>query len=193
MRDFILMMIGAALVNNVILARFLGLCSFMGVTTRIDTAAGMGLATTFVITVSSMADWAVQHWLLDAYGLGYLRTVTFILVIASAVQFTELTIKKVSPELFQMLGIYLPLITTNCAVLGVALLLVEGHMSFIAATLFAFASSVGYSLVMVIFAGLRERLALAQVPRLFAGPPLGFIVASLLAMAFMGFSGIATN
>jgi electron transport complex protein RnfA len=193
MKDFALMMIGAALVNNVILARFLGLCSFMGVTTRIDTAAGMGLATTFVITVSSMADWAVQHYLLDAFGLGYLRTVTFILVIASAVQFTELTIKKVSPALFQMLGIYLPLITTNCAVLGVALLLVEGHMSFLNATLFGFASSLGYSLVMVIFAGLRERLALAEVPRLFAGPPLGFIVASLLAMAFMGFSGISTG
>jgi electron transport complex protein RnfA len=146
-----------------------------------------------VITVSSMADWAVQHYLLDAFGLGYLRTVTFILVIASAVQFTELTIKKVSPALFQMLGIYLPLITTNCAVLGVALLLVEGHMSFLNATLFGFASSLGYSLVMVIFAGLRERLALADVPRLFAGPPLGFIVASLLAMAFMGFSGINTG
>jgi Na+-translocating ferredoxin:NAD+ oxidoreductase subunit A len=193
MKEFALMMVGAALVNNVILARFLGLCSFMGVTTRIDTAAGMGLATTFVITVSSMADWAVQHYLLDAYGLGYLRTVTFILVIASAVQFTEMTIRKVSPSLFQMLGIYLPLITTNCAVLGVALLLVEGHMSFMGSTLFAFASSLGYSLVMIIFAGLRERLALAQVPRLFAGPPIGFIVASLLAMAFMGFSGISTG
>jgi electron transport complex protein RnfA len=165
----------------------------MGVTTRIDTAAGMGMATTFVITVSSMADWAVQHYLLDAYGLGYLRTVTFILVIASAVQFTEMTIRKVSPSLFQMLGIYLPLITTNCAVLGVALLLVEGQMSFLGSTLFAFASSVGYSIVMIIFAGLRERLALAAVPRLFAGPPIGFIVASLLAMAFMGFSGISTN
>ena len=193
MKDYALMMIGAALVNNVILARFLGLCSFMGVTTRIDAAAGMGLATTFVITVSSMADWAVQHYLLDAYGLGFLRTVTFILVIASAVQFTEMTIKQVSPTLFQMLGIYLPLITTNCAVLGVARLLVEGHMGFLAATLFAFASSLGYSLVMILFAGLRECIALAHVPRLFAGPPIGFIVASLLAMAFMGFSGISTG
>ncbi len=193
MKDYALMMIGAALVNIVILARFLGLCSFMGVTTRIDTAAGMGLATTFVITVSSMADWAVQNYLLVPYGLGFLRTVTFILVIASAVQFTELTVRKVSPTLFQMLGIYLPLITTNCAVLGVALLLVESHMNFLASTLFAFASSLGYSLVMVIFAGLRERLALAPVPRLFAGPPIGFIVASLLAMAFMGFSGISTG
>jgi len=193
MKEFALLMIGAALVNNVILARFLGLCSFMGVTTRVDTAAGMGLATTFVITVSSMADWAVQTYLLDAYNLGFLRTVTFILVIASAVQFTEMTIKKVSPKLFQMLGIYLPLITTNCAVLGVALLLVEGKMGFLSSTMFAFASSVGYSLVMIIFAGLRERLVLAQVPRLFAGPPIAFIVAGMLAMAFMGFSGIATG
>ena len=193
MKEFALMMIGAALVNNVILARFLGLCSFMGVTTRVDTAAGMGLATIFVITVSSMADWAVQTYLLDAYNLGFLRTVTFILIIASAVQFTEMTIKKVSPTLFQMLGIYLPLITTNCAVLGVALLLVEGKMGFLSATMFAFASSVGYSLVMIIFAGLRERLVLADVPRLFAGPPIAFIVAGMLAMAFMGFSGIATN
>jgi H+/Na+-translocating ferredoxin:NAD+ oxidoreductase subunit A len=193
MKEYVMMMVGAALVNNVILARFLGLCSFMGVTTRIDTAAGMGLATTFVITVSSMVDWAVQSYLLEPYGLNYLRTVTFILVIASAVQFTEMTVRKVSPSLFQMLGIYLPLITTNCAVLGVALLLVEGRMNFISGTLFAFASSLGYSLVMVIFAGLRERLALAAVPRLFAGPPIGFIVASLLAMAFMGFSGIKAS
>jgi electron transport complex protein RnfA len=193
MKEYVLLMVSAALVNNVILARFLGLCSFMGVTTRIDTAVGMGMATTFVITVSSMADWGVETFLLQPYGLGYLRTVTFILVIAAAVQFTELTVKKISPPLFQMLGIYLPLITTNCAVLGVALLLVEGRMSFISSTLFAFASSIGYSLVMVMFAGLRERLALVDVPRLFAGPPIGFIVASLLALAFMGFSGMSTS
>jgi electron transport complex protein RnfA len=193
MKEYVLLMVSAALVNNVILARFLGLCSFMGVTTRIDTALGMGMATTFVITVSSVADWAVHTYLLQPFNLGYLRTVTFILVIAAAVQFTEMTVKKVSPPLFQMLGIYLPLITTNCAVLGVALLLVEGRMNFLSSTLFAFASSIGYSLVMVIFAGLRERLALADVPRLFAGPPVGFIVASLLALAFMGFSGMSTN
>jgi electron transport complex protein RnfA len=193
MGEYVLLMVSAALVNNVILARFLGLCSFMGVTTRVDTAVGMGMATTFVITVSSMADWGVEHFLLEPYGLGYLRTVTFILVIAAAVQFTEMTVRKVSPPLFQMLGIYLPLITTNCAVLGVALLLVEGKMNFIEATLFGFASALGYSLVMVIFSGLRERLALAEVPRLFAGPPIGFIVASLLALAFMGFSGMQTN
>ena len=138
MREYVLMMVGAALVNNVILARFLGLCSFMGVTTRIDTAVGMGMATTFVITVSSMMDWAVEAYLLVPFGLGYLRTVTFILVIAAAVQFTEMTVRKLSPALFQMLGIYLPLITTNCAVLGVALLLVEGRMDFLHSVLFAF-------------------------------------------------------
>jgi electron transport complex protein RnfA len=194
MKEYILLMVSAALVNNVILGRFLGLCSFMGVTTRIDTAAGMGMAATFVITVSSMANWLVQHFLLQPYDLAYLRTVTFILIIAAAVQFTEITIKKVSPPLFQMLGIYLPLITTNCAVLGVALLLVEGNMNFIASTLFAFASALGYSLVMVIFAGLRERMALSEVPRVFAGAPIGFVAASLLALAFMGFSGMsATN
>ena len=193
MQDYVLLMVGAALVNNVILARFLGLCSFMGVTTRVDTAVGMGLATTFVITVSSRLNWAVEAYLLQPFGLGYLRTVTFILVIAAAVQFTEMTVRKVSPPLFQMLGIYLPLITTNCAVLGVTLLLVDGKMSFLASTLFAFASSLGYSLVMVIFAGLRERLALAAVPRLFAGPPVGFITASLLALAFMGFAGISAG
>ncbi len=193
MREYILLFVSAALVNNVILARFLGLCSFMGVTTRVDTAVGMGMATTFVITVSSMIDWAVEIYLLQPHGLGYLRTVTFILVIAAAVQFTEMTVRKVSPPLFQMLGIYLPLITTNCAVLGVALLLVEGRMNFLASVVFAFASSLGYSLVMVIFAGLRERLALAEVPRLFAGPPVGFITASLLALAFMGFSGMSAN
>jgi len=193
MQELLLLIVGAALVNNVILARFLGLCSFMGVTTRVDTAIGMGAACTFVITLSGMGDWAIEKWLLEPYGLGYLRTVTFILVIASAVQLTEALFKKFSPELFKLLGIYLPLITTNCAVLGVCLLLVEGKYGFMDATMFAFASSLGYSLVMVLFAGLRERVALADVPRLFAGPPIGFITASLLALAFMGFSGMATN
>ena len=193
MQEYVMLMVSAALVNNVILARFLGLCSFMGVTTRVDTAVGMGLATTFVITVSAVLDWMVQTYLLQPFGLDYLRTVTFILVIAAAVQFTEMTIRKVSPPLFQMLGIYLPLITTNCAVLGVALLVVAGKLGFLASVLFAFSSSLGYSLVMVIFAGLRERLALAEVPPLFAGPPIGFITASLLALAFMGFSGMGAR
>jgi electron transport complex protein RnfA len=193
MEHYLLLFISAALVSNVVLMRFLGLCSFMGVTTRVDTAVGMGAATTFCIVISSMIDWGVEKVLLEPYDLGYLRTVTFILVIAAAVQFTEAVVRKVSPVMFQMLGIYLPLITTNCAVLGVNLLLVEGKMNFVESTLFALASSLGYSLVMVLFAGLRERIALANVPRLFAGPPIGFITASLLALAFMGFSGMSTN
>ncbi|EME71836.1 NADH:ubiquinone oxidoreductase [Paramagnetospirillum caucaseum] len=193
MEHYLLLIISAALVSNVVLMRFLGLCSFMGVTTRVDTAIGMGAATTFCITISAMIDWGVEKALLEPYELGYLRTVTFILVIAAAVQFTEAVVRKVSPAMFQMLGIYLPLITTNCAVLGVNLLLVEGKMNFIESTVFALASSLGYSLVMVLFAGLRERIALADVPRLFAGPPIGFITASLLALAFMGFSGMSTN
>lgn len=193
MKDIVLLIVGAALVNNVVLARFLGLCSFMGVTTKVETAVGMGMATTFVITVSSMGDWAIEKFLLVPYDLLYLRTVTFILVIAAAVQFTEMVIRKVSPALFQTLGIYLPLITTNCAVLGVALLLVVAKYNFVESTVFAFASALGYSLVMAIFAGLRERIALAEVPMLFAGPPIGFVTAGLLALAFMGFSGMSTN
>ena len=190
MKDYALMMIGAALVNNVILARFLGLCSFMGVTTRIDAAAGMGLATTFVITVSSMADWAVQHYLLAPYGLGFLRTVTFILVIASAVQFTELTVRKVSPPLFQMLGIYLPLITTNCAVLGVPLLNIANGYNFVESLLFGAGSAFGFSLVLILFAGIRERVEGADVPVYFRGAAIAMVTAGLMALAFMGFAGL---
>ncbi|MBF0128629.1 MAG: electron transport complex subunit RsxA [Alphaproteobacteria bacterium] len=193
MQDMLLLMVGAILVNNIVLARFLGLCSFMGVTTKIDTAMGMGMATTFVITVSAVGDWALEKFLLEPYDLAYLRTITFILVIAAAVQFTEASVKKISPVMFRMLGVYLPLITTNCAVLGVSLLNMESKHGFLNSLLFAFASSVGYSLVMVLFAGLRERLALADVSRLMAGPPIGFITAGLLALAFMGFSGISTG
>ncbi|HVI51463.1 MAG TPA: electron transport complex subunit RsxA [Candidatus Sulfotelmatobacter sp.] len=193
MQQYMLLMVGAALVNNVVLVRFLGLCSFMGVTTKVDTAVGMGMATTFVLTVSSVLTWALETFLLVPTGLGYLRTVTFILVIAAVVQFTEMAVKKISPSLFQTLGIYLPLITTNCSVLGIPLLNVEHHHNFMQSMLYGFASAAGFSLILVVFAGLRERIALADVPRLFAGPPIGFITASLLALAFMGFSGISAN
>lgn len=192
-QEFIMLMVGAALVNNVVLVRFLGLCSFMGVTTKIDTAVGMGMATTFVMTVSSILAWAVEVFLLVPFDLGYLRTITFILVIAAVVQFTEMVIRKVSPSLFKTLGIYLPLITTNCAVLGIPLLNVQSRHDFMHSMLYGFASAFGYSLILVIFAGLRERIALNDVPRLFVGPPIGFVTASLLALAFMGFSGISAN
>ena len=193
MQQYMLLMVGAALVNNVVLVRFLGLCSFMGVTTKVDTAVGMGMATTFVLTVSSVLTWALETFLLVPTGLGYLRTVTFILVIAAVVQFTEMVVKRISPSLFQTLGIYLPLITTNCSVLGIPLLNVEQHHNFMQSMLYGFASALGFSLILVVFAGLRERIALCDVPRLFAGPPIGFITASLLALAFMGFSGISAN
>jgi electron transport complex protein RnfA len=193
MQQYMLLMVGAALVNNVVLVRFLGLCSFMGVTTKVDTAVGMGMATTFVLTVSSVLTWALETFLLVPTGLGYLRTVTFILVIAAVVQFTEMVVKKISPSLFQTLGIYLPLITTNCSVLGIPLLNVEHHHNFMQSMLYGFASALGFSLILAVFAGLRERIALCDVPRLFAGPPIGFITASLLALAFMGFSGISAN
>lgn len=193
MQNYLLLMVGAALVNNVVLVRFLGLCSFMGVTTKVDTAVGMGMATTFVLTVSSVLTWALETFLLVPTDLGYLRTVTFILVIAAVVQFTEMAVKKISPSLFQTLGIYLPLITTNCSVLGIPLLNVEHHHNFMQSMLYGFASAAGFSLILAVFAGLRERIALADVPRLFAGPPIGFVTASLLALAFMGFSGISAN
>lgn len=193
MQDFLLLLVGAALVNNVVLVRFLGLCSFMGVTTKIDTAVGMGMATTFVLTVSSGLTWAIESMLLIPFELGYLRTLTFILVIAAVVQFTEMVVKRVSPSLFQTLGIYLPLITTNCSVLGIPLLNVEHHHNFMQSLLYGFGSAAGFSLILAVFAGLRERIALAEVPRLFTGPPIGFVTASLLALAFMGFSGISAN
>ena len=193
MQNYFLLIVGAALVNNVVLVRFLGLCSFMGVTTKVDTAVGMGMATTFVLTVSSVLTWALETFLLVPADLSYLRTVTFILVIAAVVQFTEMAVKRISPSLFQTLGIYLPLITTNCSVLGIPLLNVEHHHNFLQSMLYGFASALGFSLILAVFAGLRERIALAEVPRLFMGPPIAFVTASLLALAFMGFSGISAN
>lgn len=193
MKEYVLLIFSSALVNNVILGRFLGLCPAMGVTTRVDAAVGMGMATTFVMTVAALVSWMLNTLLLEPFGLGYLRTITFILIIASTVQFTEMVVKKVSPSLFKLLGIYLPLITTNCAVLGVALLLVADKMSFLSSILFALGSALGFTLVLVMFAGLRERLAVMDVPRLFAGPPIAFIVVSLLALAFMGFAGMGAS
>ncbi|MBI5784080.1 MAG: electron transport complex subunit RsxA [Rhodocyclales bacterium] len=190
MTEFALLLVGAALVNNVVLAKFLGLCPFMGVSKSVDSALGMGLATTFVITLASAASWMLENWLLAPFGLGYLRILTFILVIAATVQFVELAVKKSSPSLYQALGIYLPLITTNCAVLGVALLNVMEKSNFVTSLFYGFGSALGFTLVLVMFAGLRERLALARVPAAFAGAPVGFVLAGLLSLAFMGFAGL---
>ncbi|CAG0961028.1 Ion-translocating oxidoreductase complex subunit A [Rhodocyclaceae bacterium] len=190
MTEILVLLITTALVNNVVLVKFLGLCPFMGVSRNVDSALGMGLATTFVITLASAATWMLEHWLLAALGLGYLRILTFILVIAATVQFVELVVKKTSPGLYQALGIYLPLITTNCAVLGIALLNVQEKSSFVVSIAYGFGSALGFTLVLLIFAGLRERLALARVPAAFAGAPVGFVLAGLLSLAFMGFAGL---
>jgi electron transport complex protein RnfA len=185
------MVLANGLVNNVVLSRFLGLCSFMGVTNKIESAIGMSMATTFVITVSSCVSWVLNYAVLDPLGLGYLRLISFIMVIASLVQLTELFVAKYSPELYRTLGIFLPLITTNCAVLGVALLVIEEDLSFIKCLFFSFSSALGYSLVMVLFSGLRERQERAQLPDLFRGVPLNFITAGILALSFAGFAGLA--
>ena len=190
MSDYLLLILGTALVNNVVLVKFLGLCPFMGVSNKLDTALGMGMATTFVLTLASAASWVLEHQLLIPFDIGFLRVLGFILVIAAVVQFTEMVIHKTSPVLYQVLGIFLPLITTNCAVLGVALLNIQEHYNFVQSLMFGFGAALGFTLVMVLFAGLRERLALMAVPALFAGTPIAFITAGILSLAFMGFAGL---
>ena len=193
MSDYFFLLIATALVNNVVLVKFLGLCPFMGVSKRIDSALGMSMATTFVIVLAASICWNIEHWLLAPLGLGYLRIITFILVIAAVVQFTEMVIHKMAPSLYQTLGIYLPLIATNCAVLGLVLINNQENQSFITALVYDFGSAAGFTLAMVMFAGMRERLALARVPEVFSGAPIGFILASLMSLAFMGFSGLNFN
>jgi electron transport complex protein RnfA len=193
MTEYLLLLVSTALVNNVVLVKFLGLCSFMGVSSKVDSALGMGLATTFVLTLASVFSWLIEYLILQPLHIGYLRILSFILVIAAVVQFTELAIRKISPGLYQVLGIFLPLITTNCAVLGVALLNVQQGNDFLHSILYGFGSALGFTLVILIFAGLRERLARSQVPAAFAGAPVGFVVAGLLSLAFMGFSGLTTH
>lgn len=190
MSEYLLILLSTAIVNNVVLVKFLGLCPLMGVSNKIDSALGMGLATTFVLTLAAAASWLLEHFLLAPLEIGYLRILTFILVIAAVVQFTEMAVKKISPVLYQVLGIFLPLITTNCAVLGVALLNIQQQNSFVESLLYGFGSALGFTLVMVIFAGLRERLAISDVPETFAGTPIAFIVAGLLSLSFMGFAGL---
>jgi electron transport complex protein RnfA len=189
-RDLVLIVVSTVLVNNFVLVKFLGLCPFMGVSRKLDAALGMGLATTFVLTASSVAAWSVEHWLLAPLGLAYLRTIAFIVVIAGVVQFTELVVQRTSPLLHQLLGIYLPLITTNCAVLGVALLNVQQGHGLLGAAAYGFGAALGFALVLTLFAALRERLAGADVPLPFRGTPIALITAGLLALAFMGFAGL---
>jgi len=190
MTEYLLILVSTVWVNNFVLAQFLGLCPFMGVSRKLATAMGMGLATTFVLTLSAVASYLIDTWLLSPFGLGYLRTLSFILVIAAIVGFTEMAIRKTSPILHNVLGIYLPLITTNCAVLGVALLNVQQAHSFVESALYGMGAALGFTLVLVLFAALRERLAVADIPQSFQGSAIALVTAGIMALAFMGFSGL---
>ena len=182
--------ISSIFINNIIFAKFLGCCPFMGVSKKIDASLGMGMAVTFVITLASAITWLVYNFLLEPFGLAYLQTIAFILIIASLVQFVEMAIQKTSPSLYKALGVFLPLITTNCAVLGVAILNIQNSYNFIETIVNGFAVAVGVSLALVLLAGIRERLEFADIPVSFKGVPIAFVTAGLLAMAFMGFSGM---
>jgi electron transport complex protein RnfA len=192
MTEYALILLSTVLVNNFVLVKFLGLCPFMGVSRRLETAAGMGLATTFVLTLSAVCSHLLNSYLLEPLGLGYLRTIAFILVIAAVVQFTEMVVHKSSPLLYNVLGIFLPLITTNCAVLGVALLNVQAAHGFVESALYGFGAAVGFSLVLVLFSAVRERLAAADVPLPFRGNAIALITAGLMSLAFMGFAGLVS-
>lgn len=190
MSEYLLILVSTILVNNFVLVQFLGLCPFMGVSNKLDTAWGMSLATTFVLTLSSVCSYLVYTYLLEPMGLEYLKTISFILVIAVMVQFTEMVIKKVSPVLHRVLGIFLPLITTNCAVLGVALLNLNKDNNFVESLIYGFGAAVGFSLVLILFSAMRERINSAEVPGPFKGAAIGMITAGLMALAFMGFTGL---
>ena len=190
MTEYLLILVSTILVNNFVLVKFLGLCPFMSVSRKLETAMGMSLATTFVLTLSSICSYLVNEWLLEPAGLEYLRTIAFILVIAAVVQFTEMVVHKTSPVLYQVLGIFLPLITTNCAVLGVALLNIQAQHSFMQSAVYGFGAAVGFSMVLVLFSAIRERIAVADVPVPFRGAAIALITAGLMSLAFMGFSGL---
>ncbi len=191
MAEYLALLFGTIFVNNLVLSRFLGLCPFMGVSKKLETALGMGMATAFVLTLASATSYLANSYLLQPLGLEYLRTVTFILVIAVIVQFTEMVMHRTSPVLYNLLGIFLPLITTNCAVLGVALLNVQSGYGFIGSAIYGFGGAIGFTLVMVLFAATRERLEVADVLPAFRGTPIALITAGFMSVAFMGFSGMA--
>ncbi|MEM9102552.1 MAG: electron transport complex subunit RsxA [Pseudomonadota bacterium] len=190
MSDYIFLLVATIFVNNFVLVKFLGLCPFMGVSSKVDTALGMSAATTFVLTLASGTSFIVNEFILEPLKIEYLRTISFILVIAVVVQFTEMVIHKTSPLLYQLLGIFLPLITTNCAVLGVALLNIQEAHSFVESLLYGFGAAIGFSLALVLFAGIRERLETSDIPVAFQGSSIALITAGLMSMAFMGFSGL---
>ncbi len=188
--SYFAIIIGAIFVNNVVLAQFLGICPFLGVSSKVETSMGMGAAVTFVMALSAVVTWLIQTHILVPLGIEYMQTIVFILVIAALVQMVEIVLKKVSPSLYQALGIFLPLITTNCAVLGVAILMIQKEFSLLQGVVYNVATALGFALALVIFAGLRERIEFEEAPKAFQGVPIALITASILAMAFMGFSGL---
>ncbi|QKG79457.1 electron transport complex subunit RsxA [Tenuifilum thalassicum] len=188
--EYIIIIIAAIFVNNVVLAQFLGICPFLGVSTKINTSIGMSGAVTFVMVLATIVTFLLQHYVLNPLGIGFMQTIVFILVIASLVQMVEIILKKVSPALYQALGIFLPLITTNCAVLGVAILVIKKNYNLLEGVVFAGASAIGFGLALVILAGIREHLDLANVPKGMKGVPIALLTAGILALAFMGFAGI---
>jgi len=190
MVELVLILISAIFVNNFVLARFLGICPFLGVSKKVETALGMGMAVTFVMTVAAVVTWLIQYFILIPFNIEYLQTIAFILVIASLVQLVEMVIQKVSPVLYQSLGIFLPLITTNCAVLGLAVLNIQKGYSFLESVVFAIGAALGFTLAMVLFAGLRERIDICPVPKSFRGTAIALVTAGLLSLAFMGFAGL---
>ncbi len=194
---YILIIITAIFVNNIVLSQFLGICPFLGVSKKIETASGMGMAVAFVLTIATIVTYGIQKLVLEAFGLEYLQTIAFILVIAALVQMVEIVLKKVSPALYQALGVFLPLITTNCCILGVAILVANGtyatqglEPSLLTGVVFAFSTALGFALALIIFAGVREQLEMMNIPKGVRGMSIALITAGLLAMAFMGFSGV---
>lgn len=191
--EYLLIFVSAIFVNNIVLSQFLGICPFLGVSKKIDTAVGMGGALAFVLTLATIITWLVQKYILDPLQLQYLQTLAFILVIAALVQMVEIILKKVSPALYQALGIFLPLITTNCAVLGVAILVIQKDFSLLHSVVYAFSTALGFSLALVVFAGIREQQELVSIPKGMRGMAIVLVTASLLSLAFMGFSGVDTG
>ena len=188
--EFLLIFISAIFVNNIILSQFLGICPFLGVSQKVNTSLGMGAAVAFVMTLATIVTYLVQYFILNPLGLQYLQTIAFILVIAALVQMVEIILKKVSPALYQALGIFLPLITTNCAVLGVAILVIQKDYSLLQSIVYAFSTAIGFALALTVFAGIREQLSLVKIPKGMQGVSIVLVTAGLLSLAFMGFSGV---
>ncbi|KGN71248.1 electron transport complex subunit RsxA [Porphyromonas sp. COT-239 OH1446] len=190
MLHYLVIFVAAVFVNNVVLSQFLGICPFLGVSKKVDTALGMGAAVAFVLAIATIVTFLIQTYILEPMGITYMQTISFILVIAALVQMVEIMLKKVSPALYQALGVFLPLITTNCCVLGVAILVIQKEFSLLESVIYAISTAIGFTLALVVFAGIREQLSRTELPAAMRGIPIALISAGILAMAFMGFSGI---